>query len=127
MDSRENLQKDIRRLERFATAMDSRWRLPFTNIYWGYDALIGLIPILGDAFTALTSVWLINKISTYELSGWVYFKMAKNILVDLLLGLVPVIGDLLDVAYRANKKNVDLLKLELEKLDNIHFSNSHDS
>lgn len=120
--SQEHLKKDIRKLEAFASVMDSQWRLPFTHIYLGYDALIGLVPIFGDVFTALASCWLIKQASKYNLSGWVYVKMATNILIDLLLGLIPVVGDFLDILYRGNKRNVALIKSELEQISPESFT-----
>lgn len=105
----------LERLERFAVLTDTGLRIPGTNIRFGVDALIGLIPGIGDLAGMLISLWLYVEASRLDVSGHVKWRMLGNILIDTVGGLLPVAGDLFDVAWRANSRNVALLRAHLEK------------
>jgi hypothetical protein len=98
-----------RSIERVAKVMDSAIKVPILGGV-GLDALLGLVPIAGDAASAAVSVSLIAKSVRYGIPREIITKMLANVLVDLLLGAVPLVGDLVDVWFRANERNVALLK-----------------
>ncbi len=104
--SKERLDK----LDKLANAMDANWKLPFTDIRVGWDSLIGLIPGVGDTLTSLISAHIIREAHQMGVPGWVKWRMGWNILVDWLIGLVPLVGDIFDVGWKANKRNVELIK-----------------
>lgn len=100
----------ISHVESMATWMDSRFTIPGTNIKFGFDALIGLIPGAGDFTTLLISGYMVSILAKNGASGFVLARMALNVLIDALLGSVPLIGDIFDVAFKANIRNVKLMR-----------------
>lgn len=98
-----------RTIERLARTMDSAIRIPGIGGV-GLDALLGLVPVAGDATSAAVSIAIIAKSLRYGVPRELVTKMLANVLVDLLLGAVPLVGDLADLWFRANEKNVTLLK-----------------
>jgi hypothetical protein len=98
-----------RRLERFARWSDDVFRIPGTSIRIGLEPLVGLIPGVGDAAGLIVSVYVPIEAWRQGAPGRLIGKMLGIIAVDALAGTVPVVGDVFDVAYRANRRNVDLL------------------
>jgi hypothetical protein len=98
-----------RSIERVARVMDSAIKLPVIGGV-GLDALLGLVPVAGDAASAAVSVSLIAKSLRYGIPRDIITKMLANVLLDLLLGAIPLVGDLADLWFRANERNVALLK-----------------
>lgn len=95
--------------------MDDAVRVPGTSVGFGLDAMIGLIPGVGDmAGSALSSVIVYDAVRC-RVPVPVLARMGWNLFVDAILGIVPVGGDLLDIAHRANRKNYRLLEQSLEK------------
>lgn len=97
-------------LDNAASWLDSKFRIPFTNIRFGFDALIGLVPYVGDITGLLLSLTLLYTMIRYGVSISVFFRMIFNIVLDMLIGLIPILGDFLDIAHRANRRNVSLLR-----------------
>jgi hypothetical protein len=102
----------VRSIEQVARAMDNAIKIPVIGGV-GLDALLGLVPVAGDAASAAVSLSLIAKSVRYGIPREIITKMLANVLVDLLLGAVPVIGDLADLWFKANQRNVALLKAYL--------------
>ena len=98
-----------RSIERLANAMDSAVRLPIVGGV-GLDSLLGLVPVAGDLTSAAVSISLIARSVRYGVPQEIVTKMLANVLVDLLLGAVPVVGDLADMWFKANVRNVAMLK-----------------
>jgi hypothetical protein len=107
-------QDFLNRIERLARLMDSAVRLPVIGRV-GLDALLGLVPVVGDASAAAIALSLVARSLRYGLPRELIAKMLANVLIDLLLGAVPVIGDLADIWYKANARNVALLREYLEQ------------
>lgn len=97
-------------LEQMARFLDDRFRIPGTQIRFGVDALLGLIPYLGDVLTFFISGFLVVVMARRGTSGRLVVRMMGNIFLDGAIGTIPFLGDLFDFRYRANKKNVRLLK-----------------
>jgi hypothetical protein len=102
-------------LAQLAELMDNRFRIPGTQIRFGFDSILGLFPYLGDIIPFLISGYLVLVMSRKGASGMLAVKMVGNILVDGILGTVPLLGDIFDFKYRANIKNVNLLLEHYEK------------
>ena len=98
------------RLDRLAHGMDSRFRVPGTGIRFGWDALLGLLPGLGDVAALGPAGFILLEGHRMGASGGVKARMAANVAIDLAVGAVPVIGDLLDVGLKSNRRNVALLR-----------------
>ena len=105
-----------RSIERLARIMDSAVNLPVVGPV-GLDALLGLFPVAGDAIAAVVSISLIARSLKYGIPRDIIAKMLANVLVDLLVGAVPGVGDLADIWFRANARNVALLREYLGDLD----------
>ena len=103
------------RLTFLANAMDCAFTIPGTNVSMGFDALLGLVPVVGDAISGAISSYLIWEAKRLGVSKVVLARMAGNVAIDTVLGSIPFAGDLFDVAYKANLKNVALLRRHLEK------------
>ena len=101
---------DLLFLDKLADFLDNRFRIPFTRIRFGMDALIGLVPYVGDLFTFLVSGILVLVLIRKGASGMLGVKMVGNILLDGIVGSVPFLGDLFDIRYKANYRNVQLMK-----------------
>jgi hypothetical protein len=102
-------QAAIRRIERFSRLMDNRVYIPGTRIGLGLDALIGVIPGIGDLLGVGLSLYILIEATRLGVPAGIRLKMLGNILLDGLVGLVPVLGDALDVAWQANQRNLKLL------------------
>ncbi|MGH9310930.1 MAG: DUF4112 domain-containing protein [Vicinamibacterales bacterium] len=97
-------------LRRWAVLLDSYFRVPGTRIRFGLDALIGLVPGLGDISTPVFAGMLLVQAVRMRLPVVVQARMVLNAAIDMLLGLVPVLGDLVDVGWKANMRNLALLE-----------------
>ncbi len=101
-------------LESLARVLDSAFRIPFTRIRFGVDALIGLIPGLGDVWGGIASAYIVLAAARRGAPRAVLLRMLYNIGVELFVGAIPVLGDLFDVSWKANVRNVELLGRHLE-------------
>lgn len=102
------------RLARLSHVLDDAIRIPGTHFRIGADALIGLIPGVGDAAGALIGGYMIWEAHQLGAPSNVKWKMAGNVGLDALVGVIPLIGDLSDFVFRANRKNMALLQAHLE-------------
>lgn len=106
-------EAEIRRLEQLADWLDSRFRIPGTGIRFGFDSLLGLVPGVGDAATTLPAAYLVWRAHRLRVPRHVLARMAVNVGLDLLVGAVPLVGDLFDLGFKSNRRNVELLKRHL--------------
>ena len=97
-------------LDRASALLDNRFRIPGTQIRFGLDFLIGLIPYVGDVIGLALSGFLLLIMASSGASGMVVLKMTGNILLDSVVGVFPIIGDIFDLRYKANRRNVSLLR-----------------
>jgi hypothetical protein len=107
----------LARLDALASFMDSAVVIPSTNIRFGADALIGLIPGIGDAVSAGISCLIILEARRMGAPHHVVARMIGNVAIDGLVGVIPVAGDIFDVAFRANLRNMRLLRKHFERID----------
>lgn len=99
-----------RSLDQLSRLMDGLFRIPGTGWRIGLDALVGLIPGVGDVATTAVSFYILAAGVRYRVPKVTLLRMAANIGVDYVLGSVPVVGDLFDVAWKSNQMNVELLR-----------------
>jgi hypothetical protein len=102
-------------LRRLAWWLDAAFPIPGTQQRVGFDALLGLIPGVGDAIGALLSTYIILEAARRGASVWVVARMLGNVAVETVLGAVPLLGDVFDVVFKANIRNLDLLGDTLER------------
>ena len=105
----------LARARTLARLLDSAARVPGTGIRFGADAIIGLVPGLGDIGGAALAGYLVILAQRLGVPRAVVLRMLANVAVDTLAGSVPVIGDLFDVAFKSNLRNVALLERALER------------
>lgn len=108
-------EQRIARLEAIARLLDVAFILPGTNIRYGIDGLIGLIPVVGDIITTAISLWLVREARALGAPWYITARMLGNVAVDGVVGMVPFAGDAFDVVFRANMRNVRLLRRWLDK------------
>jgi Domain of unknown function (DUF4112) len=108
-------EESVARLEALAKLMDGVFVIPGTNIRMGLDAIIGLVPVAGDMLGGLISTYLIWEARRLGAPRWLIARMVANAFLDTTLGAVPILGDAFDVMFRANMKNMALLRRHLEK------------
>jgi hypothetical protein len=99
-----------RSLDELSRWMDGLFRIPGTGWRIGLDALVGLVPGVGDMATTAVSFYILAAGVRYRVSKATLLRMGLNLGIDYLVGSVPFVGDIFDAAWKANQKNVELLK-----------------
>jgi len=97
-------------LEQLSRWMDGLFRIPGTNWRFGLDALVGLIPGVGDMATTLVGFYVLAAGVRYRVPKVTLLRMGLNIAVDYVFGAIPFVGDLFDAAWKSNTKNIELLR-----------------
>jgi len=108
-------RRELARLETLADWLDTRFRIPGTSIRFGLDGLIGLVPGLGDLAMLAPAFYLIGRAASLGAPLHVLARMLVNTALDLVIGAIPVVGDIFDVAFKANRRNTALLARFLER------------
>jgi hypothetical protein len=106
-------QERLNQVEFLARIMDEQFVVPGTRLRFGWDSILGLFPGLGDVITSAISLLIVHHAWQTGASPIVLARMLANIGVDFMLGAVPVVGDVLDLAWKANRKNARLLERHL--------------
>jgi len=106
---------ELNLLKQYAKLLDSKFRFPGTDITFGIDPLIGMIPGVGDIVGYGFSVVLLISAFRKGVKGEVLIKMLGNIGLDTLIGMVPVLGTIFDFVYKANDRNYQLLNEFVEE------------
>lgn len=102
------------KLKRLSDLMDKAFIVPGTNIRFGFDSIVGLIPVVGDTLTVAVSGYIYSFAKDAGVPGHKRIRMAWNIFIDWLIGLIPLLGDIFDVAFKANSKNVHIIMTHVE-------------
>ena len=101
---------ELAHLDTLASWLDNRFRIPGTNIRFGLDGIIGLVPYAGDIAGFVVSGFLLRIMLRHGAGPVLMLRMMGNFAFDALVGVIPIAGDLFDFGYKANRRNVDLLK-----------------
>jgi len=115
----------VMRLEALSKRLDTRYRIPVLGIPVGWDSIIGLIPVFGDAVTALPSVAMIYEGHRMGARKRVLARMGGNTALDALMGGIPVVGDLFDLLFKSHRKNIRLLMAELDRVETLERNQRH--
>ncbi len=112
-----NLTREQRfaRLDALARLMDVAFIVPGTKVRYGIDGMIGLVPIVGDLLTTALSLWIVREARALGAPRHVVARMLGNVALDGVVGIVPFVGDAFDVMFRANMRNMRLLRQWREK------------
>ena len=100
----------LKRLRRLAWALDAAFVVPFTRFRFGINGIIGLAPAVGDATMALVSLYIVNEARLLGVPAPVLARMIRNVAIEAIGGAVPLVGDLFDVAFKANLRNLALIE-----------------
>lgn len=100
----------IARIDALATLLDTAVSVPGTNVRFGLDALLGLVPGIGDVITTAMALYIVHEARQLGAPGLVIARMLANVALDGLVGAVPVLGDAFDVMWRSNRRNMRLLQ-----------------
>ena len=105
-----SLPPRLKHIHHLAKLMDTQFRISGTSIRFGLDALIGLIPGVGDLSTFAVSGYMLLLMAQNGAGGYVMARMVMNILIDTIIGMIPLIGDLFDIGFKANIRNMRLMQ-----------------
>lgn len=103
------------RVEAMELLLERSFRLPGVNMPIGLDAIIGLVPVLGDIITTSIGAYIVWEARNLGLSKWHLTRMGANVGFDFLLGLLPLVGDAADFMFRSNTRNLRIIKKHLDK------------
>ncbi len=108
-------QQSVARLDALATLMDAAFVIPGTNTRMGLAGIVGLIPGIGDLIGGAISSYIVWEARQLGVPRWLIARMMLNVLIETGVGAVPILGDMFDILFRANLKNVALLKQYLAR------------
>ena len=108
-------EQRLARLDALAKLLDVAFIVPGTNVRYGIDGLIGLIPVVGDLITTAISLWLVREARALGAPWHLTMRMLGNVALDGAVGIVPLVGDAFDVMFRANVRNMRLLRRWMDK------------
>ena len=116
-------EEKLLRLKLLSERLDNSIKIPGTNQKIGIDAIIGLIPILGDFIGVIFSTYIMYSGIKMGVSSKIVTKMATNIAIEFILGSIPIIGDIFDALWKANKRNVELIEeVTIENQENYRLN-----
>jgi hypothetical protein len=101
-------------IRKVAWALDELFRIPGTKIRFGLDSVLGLLPAGGDLAGGVLSGWILIAAARSGAPPSVLLRMGGNVLLDMAIGTIPVLGDVFDVGWKANRRNADLLERHVD-------------
>ena len=104
-----------KRVETLEMLLERSFVIPGINRPVGLDAIVGLVPVVGDVITATMGAYLIWEARNLGMSKWQLWRMAGNVAVDTALGAIPVAGDVFDFLFRSNSRNLRIVRKHLDK------------
>lgn len=106
-------QSEIDKLDRLSSLLDNKYRIPGTPIRFGWDAILGIIPGVGDLMIIAPSGYLVYKAYSLGVRKRTLARMGVNVGLDFFIGSIPLLGDVFDLFYKANRRNFAILRKEL--------------
>ncbi|AMG74946.1 DUF4112 domain-containing protein [Sphingopyxis granuli] len=104
-----------KRVETLEIILERSFTIPGINRPVGLDAIVGLVPVVGDAITAVMGAYIIWEARNLGMSKWQIWRMIGNLGVDTALGAIPLAGDAFDLLFRSNTRNLKIIKKHLDK------------
>lgn len=95
--------------------LERSFTIPGVNMPVGLDALIGLVPVLGEIVTTAMGAYIIWEARNLGLSKWKLARMGANVLFDTAIGAIPLVGDAVDLVFRSNTKNLRIILKHIDK------------
>lgn len=103
------------RVEAMEVLLERSFRIPGTNVPVGLDALIGLVPVVGDLIATALGAYIVWEARNLGLPRWKLLRMGANVAFDTAIGLIPLVGDAADLVFRSNTRNLRILRKHLDK------------
>ena len=110
-----DVQSVRQRVEAMEMLLERSFRIPGVNYPIGLDAIVGLVPVLGDFVTTVMGAYMVWEARNLGMPKWKLWRMAGNVGIDTLLGLVPLVGDAADFVFRSNTRNLRIIRTHLDK------------
>ena len=104
-----------KRVETLEVILERSFVIPGINRPVGLDAIVGLVPVVGDVITAILGAYLIWEARNLGMPKWKIWRMVGNLGVDTTLGAIPLVGDAFDFLFRSNTRNLKIIKKHLDK------------
>ena len=111
----EEQRRTRERLQFVAWLLDSSIPVPGTRLTIGLDAIVGVVPFLGDVIGVLASSYILAEANRLGVGKAILWRMAFNVAIEGVIGIVPIFGDIFDAAWKANQRNVRLLAAWAER------------
>jgi len=102
-------------LDRLTDLLDSRWRIPGTSIPIGIDGIASIVPGIGDSATGVIAAYIVWQATRFGIPKSMLLRMVGNVGVDWAVGSIPVLGTIFDIGFKANRRNMKLLRRHLEQ------------
>ena len=103
------------RVEAMEMLLERSFRIPGINYPVGLDAVVGLVPVLGDIVTTAMGAYMVWEARNLGMPKWKLWRMAGNVAFDTAIGIVPLVGDAADLLFRSNTRNLRIIKKHLDK------------
>lgn len=103
------------RVEAMEKLLERSFRIPGINYPVGLDAILGLVPVLGDLVTAAMGTYALWEARNLDMPKWKRWRMAGNLLFDTALGAIPLVGDAADLLFRSNTRNLRIIRKHLDR------------
>jgi len=114
-EEKEILEEKLTRLRQLSENLDESFTIPGTNIKFGIDALIGLVLGGGDLMGSLFSLYLLRTAIKMKLPKSAILSIIFNIIIDTAIGIIPIAGDIFDIFWKSNKRNMKIIERNLVK------------
>lgn len=103
------------RIEMMERILEGVMMVPGTRFRFGLDALLGVIPVVGDLISAAMGAWIVWEARNLGMSRWQLIRMSANVGVDTAIGAIPLVGDVFDFAFRSNSRNLRIIRKHLDR------------
>lgn len=108
-------QAILQRIELMERVLEGGFVIPGVNFRVGFDAVAGVIPVVGDFIAAAMGGYIVWEAKNLGLPKWKLWRMAGNVAFDTAIGAIPVVGDMFDVFFRSNTRNLRIVRKHLDK------------
>jgi Domain of unknown function (DUF4112) len=102
-------------IDQLAQWLDSEFRIPGTRLRFGYDSIVGMVPVVGDGITTALGLYIIVRARRLGAPPLLIARMLLNLGIDSVFGSIPLIGDAFDFLFKSNRKNIELLRRHLAR------------
>ena len=114
-EEKEIQDEKLIRLRQLSKNLDESFAIPGTGIKFGMDAILGLVPGGGDILSGVFSLYMLRAAIKMKLPKRAIFSMFLNIIIDTTVGVIPVAGDIFDIFWKSNKRNLEIIEKHLNK------------